>query len=254
MKKNIFLLGCLLPLFSFSQADSVLSGNYSWKEPPLSEGMPAVVLFEGRVEDMQWLQMSANRLPAAGNPFLGEVPVVEEQVLIVRSGKLQLLLNDTLHHLGAGSVAVLMPGQRFSLQAGQGNDGTFYLLKYRSKKPADMVRAKAAGGSLVVNYDSTAYHPHDKGGRREYFERPTAMGRRLEMHISTLNPGLKSHDPHIHRAEEMVLVMDGNTEMQVGERFQRGAVGSIYYLGSNVPHAIQNIGPNPSTYIAFQFE
>jgi (S)-ureidoglycine aminohydrolase len=42
--------------------------------------------------------------------------------------------------------------------------------------------------------------------------------------------------------------------MQIGEKFFKGAEGDIYYLGSNVPHAIRNDGQGTCTYFAFQFE
>ena len=80
------------------------------------------------------------------------------------------------------------------------------------------------------------------------------MSPRLEMHVSTLNPALKSHEPHTHRAEEIVLLMEGQTSMQIGYAFFRGKPGSVYYLGSNVLHAIKNEGTRPATYFAFQFE
>ena len=74
------------------------------------------------------------------------------------------------------------------------------------------------------------------------------------MHVSTLKLDKKSHDPHTHQAEELILVMDGNTEMQIGQKFYQGKEGSIYYMGSNILHAIRNVGAVPCTYFAFQFE
>jgi (S)-ureidoglycine aminohydrolase len=74
------------------------------------------------------------------------------------------------------------------------------------------------------------------------------------MHVTTLKEGLKSHEPHTHRAEEIVLMIDNKTEMQIGDRFFKGGAGDIYYLGSNVPHAIRNDGKGTCTYFAFQFE
>ena len=74
------------------------------------------------------------------------------------------------------------------------------------------------------------------------------------MHVTTLKEGLKSHEPHTHRAEEIVWILEGETEMQLGNEVVKTAVDGFYYLGSNVPHAIKNIGTKPATYFAFQFE
>jgi len=80
------------------------------------------------------------------------------------------------------------------------------------------------------------------------------MQKRFEIHVSTLKEGMRSHDPHTHRAEEIVLLIEGDTEMQVGDQFKKVNAGGFYYLGSNVLHAIKNIGTKPSTYFAIQFE
>lgn len=254
MKKIVTLICLLGPLWVWSQADSLLSGLYAWKEPAAQKTLSSAVLFEGKAEDMQWLQMSANRLVPSGAKLERKTPADEEHMMIVKSGRLRLFLNDSTYTIGAGSVALLMPGENFSVQNESSEPCKFYLMKYRSKLPVDAERGKAAGGSLVKDWNKIEFKPHDKGGRRDFFERPTAVCRRMEMHVSTLNPGLKSHDPHTHRAEEIVLVTDGETEMQIRDRFYKGSVGSIYYLGSNVSHAIQNNGTKPCTYFAFQFE
>lgn len=253
MNKLIVFLFFSVSLAATAQTDSIQSGLYAWKEPAKQNHPASAVLFEGKVQDMQWLQMSANVL-ASAQKLIAEVPAYEEQLMIVKSGRLQLFLKDSAYTIGAGSIALLMPGEHLSLQNGSGEPCRFYLMKYRSKLPLDAERGKAAGGSLVKDRNGIAFNPHDKGGRRDFFERPTAVCRRMEMHVSTLNPGLKSHDPHTHRAEEIVLVTDGETEMQIRDAFYKGEAGSIYYLGSNVSHAIQNKGTEACTYFAIQFE
>ena len=92
------------------------------------------------------------------------------------------------------------------------------------------------------------------GGRRDFFETGTAMQKRFEIHLSTLKEGIRSHEPHTHKAEEIVLMINGNTEMQLGDQFKKVKPGGFYFLGSNVLHAIKNTGTNSSTYFAIQFE
>ena len=117
-----------------------------------------------------------------------------------------------------------------------------------------MQRAAASGGSAVLDWKKVAFRSHDKGGRRNFFDRPTAMCARFEMHVTTLNVGLQSHDPHTHAPEEIILVTAGETKMQIADKFFPGTPGSIYYAGTKVPHAIENTGKAPCTYFAFQFE
>jgi len=80
------------------------------------------------------------------------------------------------------------------------------------------------------------------------------MQKYFEIHVTTLKEGLRSHDPHTHRAEEIVLMIEGDTEMQIGEKFYKGKTGDFFYLGSNVLHAIRNEGTKSCMYFAIQFE
>lgn len=250
---TILVLTCFL---SSAQTDSVLSGVYYWQQPVkiVKRNIKSTVLFEGKTHDMQWMKVSCNSLKPSKKENKIKVSGNEEQIIIVKKGVLNINLDKTNYHLVPGSVVVLLPGESISLSNLQANDCEYYHLQYKSKMPVKAERGKNVGGSFVKDFKKIEFKPHDKGGIRNYFERPTAMGKRLEMHVTTLNPGIKSHEPHTHRAEEIVLMIEGNTEMQIDKEFKQGSEGALYYLGSNVPHAIRNIGEEPCMYFAFQFE
>ena len=256
MKKIISLLYVLLPCFVLAQQDSLSSGVYPWKEPKDKDNknISTVILFEGKVHDMEWMQMSGNMIMTSKTKINFAVPVNEEHLMIIKSGNIMLVIKDSTYSIGAGSVALLMPGETFSLQSEGSASCKFYVMKYKSKLPIDVVRGKTSGGSLVKNWNSIQFKPHDKGGRRDFFERPTAMCKRFEMHVTALKEGLKSHDPHKHRAEEIILIVDGKTEMQIGDKFYKGGSGDIYYISSDVLHGIRNDGMENCNYFAFQFE
>lgn len=250
--KILFILLLFVPVTIFAQQDSVLSGSYEWKLPRKLKynKLNSTVLLQGKVHDFSWMQISAN--------FIGDirnskqvVPDTLEQVIIVQDGWCQISMNDTSYSLTPGSVAVLMPGQKYSLQTGK-RTLEFFSMKYRSKKPMD---AQRNNKSFVKIWEQIPYKPNNNGGgRRDFFEQSTPMQKRFEMHVTTLKEGLKSHEPHTHRAEEIVWILEGETEMQLGNSIVKTGVGSFYYLGSNVSHAIKNIGTKPATYFAFQFE
>ena len=200
---------------------------------------------------MEMMQMTYNMLWSSDKRSY-RVPSDEERLLLVRDGTLKISMNDSTWLIEGGSVALLMPDQNYELGNAMSDTCTFYLLSYHSKL-ADRSPGTLAGGSTVKDWNKIVFQPHDKGGIRRYFDRPTAMCKRLEMHVTTLNKGLKSHDPHTHIAEEIVLIISGETEMQIGDKFYKGGAGVVYFLGSNVPHAIRNDGENPCTYFAFQF-
>lgn len=256
MKYILLITTFLISQVGLGQYPVVLSQKYSWKKPSqkIAQNLFSTTLFEGAVYDMEYLSMSANAVVPATKKTTLEVPATEEHLLLIKSGKLTVGIKDSTWSVGGGSIALLMPGEKYSVQNATHDSCTYYVMKYRSKAPMDAARANAPGGSFVKDWNKITFKPHDKGGIRNYFERSTAMSRRFEMHVTTLKQGIKSHEPHTHRAEEIVLIIDNKTEMQIGEKFYKGGTGDIYYLGSNVPHAIRNDGVGTCTYFAFQFE
>jgi (S)-ureidoglycine aminohydrolase len=253
--KKLLLILFFAPLAVVAQKDSVLSGVYKWNQPPTStqNKITSTVLLEGKVHDFEWMQLTANSLNPSSTRIKQTVPKNQEQLIIIKSGILQIRIGDSTFALNAGSVTVLMPGEKILLNSTQ--PCSFYIMKYRSKTPKDLERGKKNGGSFVKLWNAIPFKPNNNGGgRRDYFEHPTAMQKRFEMHVTTLKEGLRSHDPHTHRAEEIVLMIEGDTEMQIGEKFYKGKTGDFYYLGSNVLHAIRNEGTKPCMYFAIQFE
>lgn len=240
----------------------VASIHYRWVEPEASKTSPLLSanIFTGSAYDFSRMIMDACALRPSSTAANLRVPIGEEQLLMIKSGKLEIAFNDSTWSLGPGSIALLLPGQRFSVRAAGDEPCRFYRMSYRSREPVNLARGEEAGGSFVRNWDKLKFRAHSRGGVRSYFERPTAMSRRFEMHVTTLNPNLKSHDPHTHRAEEIILMLEDNgegnahTEMLIGEQSFRGKAGDLYYVGSNLLHGIKNIGTVPCSYFAFQFE
>lgn len=254
LKKLLNIL-LFIPIAVFSQQDSVLSGAYKWNDPATAKKnkISSVILLEGKVHDFEWMQLTANSFISTSKKLKQAVPSDQELLIIIKSGILNIQIGDSSYSLNPGSVAVLMPGEKYSINSQQ--PCSFYTMKYRSKAPMDLERAEKNGGSIVRQWNNIPFKPNNNGGgRRDYFEQPTVMQKRFEMHVTTLKEGVRSHDPHTHRAEEIVLMIEGDTEMQIGDKFYKGKTGDFYYLGSNVLHAIKNVGTKPCMYFAFQFE
>ncbi len=247
----------LLPVLVFAQKDSIPSGVYSWKEPnqKISKNILSAVLLEGQAKVMEYFQMSANKLLPVKQKTRFQVPENEEHLLLIKSGTVAINLKDSTWQIGPGSIALLMPGEKYTLQSLNKEPCSFYAMKYRSKLPADAARGKAAGGSLVKDFSKIEFRSHAKGGVRNYFDRPTVMSKKFEMHVTQLNEGLTSHDPHTHLPEEIILIINNTTEMPLGgTKLIKAGAGDFYFIGSNVSHTIKTVGKGPSLYFAYKFE
>ncbi|MEX2395388.1 MAG: cupin domain-containing protein, partial [Balneolales bacterium] len=79
----------------------------------------------------------------------------------------------------------------------------------------------------------------------------------MACHASVLSPGEIPHSPHSHKEEEILVVLDGEATLLVGqgegqtvELLQRGAF--TYYPAGHV-HTIRNYSNSPITYLMFKW-
>ena len=116
-----------------------------------------------------------------------------------------------------------------------------------------MERSVQAGGTLLLNYDSLAYKEANNKGTRKYFDRPTAMCENYEMHITYLKEKGPSHSPHQHVDTEIILIIDGETEMTIDGKTYKAGPGDLYIAESGKMHGIGNASEKPCSYFAFKW-
>ncbi|MRI01998.1 cupin domain-containing protein [Kriegella sp. EG-1] len=177
---------------------------------------------------------------------------IKEQIFIIKEGEVQVSVRGKKKTIGPNSVVILLPKDTITLRAVSPN-AIFYTMEYVAKNKVDLRRGKKDGGSQIIDFDDLEFEPHDKGGLRNYFRRSTAMCPYYEMHVTNLNSGIKSHEPHTHFATEIILMIDGETEMEIGNKVYSGKKGDVYFVPSNVPHAIRTTGSEQSMYFAYQW-
>jgi uncharacterized cupin superfamily protein len=102
--------------------------------------------------------------------------------------------------------------------------------------------------STLVEWNSVAATPTDVGSVRQFFRAPTATLDELELHVTTLNPGVASHAPHQHPNEELVIIREGTVEVLVNGKMLRAGPGSVVFNASNQLHSLRNVGTTPATY------
>jgi (S)-ureidoglycine aminohydrolase len=256
MKTTAIFLGLVLFFNNGLKTERVESKVYSFSKTKVEKTNSGEKrqLIDGETTHLENFEIHTTTLEPGKIPHGSQIHANYEEIVFVKEGRLEVTLNDEKKILGQGSVALILPGDEHGILNVGGTQATYYIIKYNSKKPMDNERGKNAGGSLLLDWETIKFQPHDKGGIRKFFDRKSAMSERLEMHATTLNPGIKSHEPHTHAPAEIVIMMDGTTEMEIGGNIYPGEVGDIYFLGSNIPHAIRNTGNRQCMYLAFQWE
>lgn len=255
--KIITLFLVILGLFSIEpKLKSVESKVYSYSNAIVEKTNSGEKrnLINGETTHLENFEIHVTTLNPGKAPHESQIHTDSEEIIFVKEGLLKVTVNEKSKILNPGSVALIMPGDIHGLENAGKSSASYYIIKYKSKQPISLERGKTAGGSMLLPWDSIKFTAHDKGGIRRFFDRKSAMSDRIEMHATTLNPAIKSHEPHTHAPAEIVVMMEGTTEMEIGDSIYAGKVGDVYFLGSNIPHAIRNTGSKSCMYLAFQWE
>jgi quercetin dioxygenase-like cupin family protein len=90
-------------------------------------------------------------------------------------------------------------------------------------------------------------------GPRAVFDNPTITMDKLEVHITTLDPGKVSHPIHRHPWEEIIYVRDGQVDFNINGITHHAGPGAFAFFASNDPHNVRNVGATPATYYVLNF-
>jgi XRE family transcriptional regulator, regulator of sulfur utilization len=113
--------------------------------------------------------------------------------------------------------------------------------------PAETSDAKIMGPT-VFHWEEMTAKKTATGEVRSLCKSPTATVDQLEMHISTLNPGLESHPPHRHVNEELIILREGECETLSDGKWVKVTPGSVVFNASNSLHGFRNVGTTPAVY------
>lgn len=108
--------------------------------------------------------------------------------------------------------------------------------------------------SSTYDWNSFTAKPNAVGEVRTVVDGPTATLKNLEMHITTLNPGMTSHPPHRHPNEELIILRQGTVETLSNGKWTRLGPGSVIFNGSNELHGLRNVGPDQAIYHVVNFQ
>lgn len=256
MRQTILLIFILVSYTSVAQVSLTPSQVYNWSNLEIikEETRDRRQMIDGSTIDLSSLEIHTSTLEPGNAPHPSHTHTDEEELIIVKEGKLRATIKDQTRILGPGSVALAIPGEEHGFFNGGDTRTTYYILKFKSKSPLNTERGKNAGGSFMIDWNDMALVKSEKGGRRNTFDRSTSMFERFEMHVTTLNKGLVSHAPHQHKAAEIIILIKGNAEMQIGDTHSKMEPGDLVFLESQVLHALKNVGDVPCEYFAFQWQ
>jgi (S)-ureidoglycine aminohydrolase len=210
---------------------------------------PAGQVLKGSTHDLSLLDIRTLTIKSA--ILLSGKPDTADELLIIKEGDLNLTITDSTTPLGPGSVALIPAGISYNLEAKR---STYYRFRFRSRHSPESDPAGTNKTPFILDWTKMPVQHTPKGETRQIFSRPTVWLSRIDLHATTLNPGEVSHPPHIHRAEEIILMRTGHVQMYIDGKHFPATDGDLVFLPSGNPHALENHGTERCEYFALQWQ
>lgn len=177
-----------------------------------------------------------------------------EKLIIIKQGYLDLEGEDFKDVMEERSVVLIPQGKNVTLSSVMGPEVTFFLIQWKPEEREMSTQNSDINSPIEpFSYQAMEYKENAKGGRRSIRQAPSSTLKELEMHITTLKEGEKSHDPHTHIDEEIILILEGEVEEMINGTPYRLGPGSLIFLASMDPHGIRNAGKGTCEYYAIRF-
>jgi (S)-ureidoglycine aminohydrolase len=239
-----------------AQQDTVASKVYAWNDHTVDKDSSSyrIQFCYGNTSTLALLEIHATELDPHKSPFPPHANSSAEVLIIVKEGLLKVTVKGNSTVIGPGGVALIMPGDEYSFENTGNKLTTYYSLRFNNRTAINIDRGNQAGGSFSGDWENWPVQQNDKGERREVFDRFTALFQKMELHVTTLNEGMVSHNPHKHAQEEIILIRSGRGEMLIGDKTYAAASGDLVYLSSGILHNIKNTGKEQLEYFALQWQ
>ena len=234
-----------------AQSDTLTAGVCEWDTAKVSSigHQETRKMLRGATHDLSLLDIHSVTLNTDQN-FSTNVDDADD-LLIMKEGELTITAGDITKQLGPGGIALLPAGQVYHLAYKGPPAATWYLFRFVSQLREDRSRAQQP---FLLDWPEMTMKKTDKGESRQIFSQPTPWLTKIDMHATTLNPGEVSHLPHIHRAEEIILMRSGHVQMYINGQHYPAAGGDLVFLASGNPHALENKSTERCEYFALQWQ
>ncbi|HWF45711.1 MAG TPA: cupin domain-containing protein [Bryobacteraceae bacterium] len=114
---------------------------------------------------------------------------------------------------------------------------------------ASAEKSMAVLPSAVYQLDQLHVKENPNGNKSwQVFTGTTHDGFPIDLHVTQLAPGNSPHPPHHHVHEEMMMMIEGELLVTIGDKSERMTSGGLAYIHSNDEHGLKNVGTVPARY------
>ena len=255
--KQFKILSVLLFLALLSvAAKKILSSSvFEWEKLPVKTTSTGEVrnVFSSPTQTLNMFDIKAVTLNQGNSTSDYTVKNGFDELIIIKEGSAEISINTESKILGEGSVVVASQGDKVKIRNLQNAKTTFYIFLFNPKTPAVPNQPGVKVVPVFKDWKELEFKPSAVGGRRDIMKQSTSALKELEMHTTTLNEGVTSHNPHSHADEEIILVRFGFVEETINGKPYKLGPGSVIFLSNNDNHGIRNAGAGKCEYYAIRW-
>ena len=141
--------------------------------------------------------------------------------------------------------------------SGSGNSGNNRQVAPPPTSPPQATKLQTAIQSIdlqLAENENSGWQQHP------FFLGLTDVHDAISCHASVLSPGRMPHPPHCHLEEEILIVLDGDAELLIGEssdvsqaKAHPVGAGTFAYYPAYQHHTLRNVGDRPLTYLMLRW-
>ena len=182
-----------------------------------------------------------------------------EEILLIKEGQVEVSMNGRKQGAGPGSLVFFASNDPHNL-TNVGSEPAIYSVINFCTAAVHAVRDQPAGqwappemlSSRVVDCDRLPQAPTKTGLRSTVFDSPTVTFKRLESHVTTLNPGESTAPNDRDPGDEIFVVKSGTVEATVNGDIHVSGAGSLFYVAPNAERTMRNPGGDSCSYQVFK--
>jgi quercetin dioxygenase-like cupin family protein len=194
----------------------------------------------------------------------------EEEIVIIRQGTVEALVNGEWKRVGPGSVIFYAANVTHDLKNVGDVPAIYNVFSWRSGLTPprtthdDSVESSKLSSvvppfkrdwlvSQATDWNAVAPQTNATAGTvtRRFFASRAATADWLECHATIVAPGGASHAPSLQTDEEVIVVEEGQVEAYLYGAWKPVTIGSVVFNAANTTCALRNVGSAPAKYYVF---
>lgn len=104
----------------------------------------------------------------------------------------------------------------------------------------------------VITWDESRKVFEDSGWRMPFINKDLCDADEIFLHVTSVKPGARRHEPHIHEGEEVLFLLEGQVEATIGDEKHTITAPGALFCPEGVLHGFTNNGDTDAKYMAIR--